>query len=389
MVPSVLLWLSWMAVVAPGELPTFRESTIVSGLSMGYQVVLVDLNRDRRLDVLVIDERSDELAWYENPSWDRHVLVSGVPRPINLDGHDLDGDGVPEIALAHQFETDPDRSAGQVLLLTHDKDPRQRWRARPIDRVPTAHRVRWMSVEPGKAPWLLVSPLVGQGVSAPAYAGTTPIYAYRPTGPAVARGEGEWTRTRISSTLTGVVHSVHPVEWTPGHWQLLTASFDGLQRLEPRTDGEWKAVPIHAGNPEPCPRCGASEVKVGVLGTQRFLAAIEPWHGNVVTVFLERPGGWERVVIEDAMVNGHALAVGDLDGDGRDEIVGSFRGKGARVSVYRAQDAAGSAWTRTVIHEGGVAGADCKIADMTGDRRPDIVCSGASTGNVMLFEQRR
>jgi len=182
------------------------------------------------------------------------------------------------------------------------------------------------------------------------------------------------------------VHSIHPVQWTPGRWTLLTASFDGLQRLEPRVDGEWTHVPLHAGNPEPCPRCGTSEVKLGRLGRRRFIAAIEPFHGNQVVVYLEGRRVWERIVLDDAMTNGHALAVGDLDGDGRDEIVASFRGKDVRVSAWSAADRRGTRWTRTILDEGRVAGADCKIADLTGDRRVDVVCSGASTGNVMLFE---
>lgn len=365
--------------IEPPPLPAFREATIVSGLGMGYQLVVADLNRDRRPDVIVVDERSSELAWYENPTWTRHVLVTGVPRVINLDTHDLDGDGIPEIAMAHHFETDPARSVGHVWLLTHGDDPAQPWTSRPIDTVPTAHRVRWMRVEASRAPWLVVAPFAGAGVVAPKYQGHTPIYAYVP---------GAWTRQRISSSLTGIVHSIHPVEWGAGRWQLLTASFDGVLRLVPK-EGEWTHVPIASGNLEPCPRCGTSEIKPGRLGARRFLATIEPFHGNIVAVYLERPSGWERLVIEAGMTNGHALAVADLDGDGQDEIVASHRGKDVRVSAYRASDATGTSWTRTVLNQGGVAGADCKIADLTGDGRPDIVCSGASTGNVVLFEQVR
>lgn len=365
--------------LASAQTPDFRPATIVSGLTTGYQVVLTDLTRDGRPDVIVVDERSDVLAWYESPTWERRVLAVGVPRPINLAPYDLDDDGVPEIALAHDFAQRPDRSVGQVLLLRHAGDPRQPWRAEPIDRVPTAHRVRWLPRAAGESPRLIVSPLAGDGVVAPAYDGVTPIFAYEP---------GIWTRTRVLGTLRGIVHGVEPVEWAPGDWQVLTASFDGVHRLEPRATGEWTAVRLHAGNAEPCPRCGASDVKLGRLGARRFIATIEPWHGSQVVVYLEGTAGWERVVIEDAMVDGHALAVGDLDGDGRDEIVGGFRGKGFRISAYRASDGDGRTWTRTVLDEGGVAGADCRIADLTGDRRADVVCSGASTGNVVLFEQR-
>jgi hypothetical protein len=359
------------------ELPGFRAKNIVTGLKMGYQVVLADLNRDAKLDVIVVDERSTELAWYENPGWQRHVLAAELPRVINLECQDLNGDGIPEIALAHHFETNPDRSQGTVLLLEHHGNPREAWKKRELDRVPTAHRLRWMPVEKGKLPWLLVAPLVGPKSYAPEYADHAPIYAYRP---------GEWKRMTVSSRLRGVLHSIAPVEWKRGDWQLLTASFDGLQRLEPAKRGEWKHVPIGKGSQEPCPLCGSSEVKMGSLGKQRFLATIEPWHGNQVAVYVERGKQWERVVIEEGMINGHALAVADLNGDGRDEIVGGFRGKGFRLSVYQAEDGDGSQWKRTVLDEGGVAGADCKIADMTGDARPDIVCSGASTGNVMLLE---
>ena len=371
-----LLLLSMLADAA--SVPAFRESTIVSGLGMGYQLVLVDLNRDGKLDVIVVDERSTELAWYENPGWQRHLLASEVPRTINLECQDLNGDGIPEIAMAHHFETNPDRSEGNVVLLEHSGDPRQPWTKKEIDRVPTAHRLRWIPVEKGKAPWLLVAPLVGLKSHAPDYADIAPIYAYRP---------GEWKRMTVSNELHGILHSVAPVEWRrKGDWQLLTASFDGIQRLVPRPKGMWKHVPVGKGTQEPCPRCGSSEVKMGFLGKQRFLATIEPWHGNQASVYLERGSKWERVVIDDGMINGHALAVADLDGDGRDEIVTGFRGKGFRVSVFQADDDSGKQWTRTVINDGGVSGADCKIADMNGDGRPDIACSGASTGNVMLFE---
>ncbi len=353
--------------------PEFRAITAVSGLKMGYQLVLADLNRDGRKDILVIDERSTELAWYENPGWQRHIIASNVPRSINLDCADLDGDGIPEIALAHNFETSPERSIGTVLLLKSGADPREPWTAREIDRVPTAHRVRWIRLGKPAAPVLLVAPLVGERSRPPAdYSDTVPIYAYRP---------GEWRRQVVSNELRGILHSIFPFEWD-GRPQLLTASFDGLSRLEPRDRGPWVKHALAAGDPRPCPQCGSSEVKTGKLGKRRFLAAIEPWHGNQVVVYVDG----RRLVLDDAMTNGHALAAGDLDGDGRDEIVAGFRGKGFRVTAFRAEDTKGERWARRILDEGGVAAADCKIEDLNGDGRPDIACSGASTGNVMVFE---
>lgn len=360
------------------ELPGFRTVTAVSDLKMGYQLVLADLNRDGRKDIIVVDERSTELAWYENPSWTRRVLVGNVPRAINLETLDLDGDGVPEIAMAYQFETNPEKSAGIVLLLKSGADPLQPWSAREIDRLPTAHRVRWIFPNGPKEPLLLVAPLVGLKARAPEYKDHAPIYAYRP---------GEWKRQTVSEELNGILHSIAPVDWKGnGRQQLLTASFDGLRRLEPSKNGPWKVKMIANGDPRPCPQCGSSEVKLGRLGKRRLLAAIEPWHGNQVVAYVEQGKTWQRHVLDDSMVNGHALAVADLDGDGRDEIVAGFRGKGFRVTVFQAEDALGGKWRRHILDEGGVAAADCKIDDLTGDGRLDIVCSGASTGNVVIFE---
>lgn len=131
--------------------------------------------------------------------------------------------------------------------------------------------------------------------------------------------------------------------------------------------------------------CGSSEVRLGHLGPQRILAAIEPWHGNQVVVYLPQGEQWKRVVIEDKMDNGHALAMGDLDGDGRDEIVSGFRGKSCQLSIYQAEDTQGEHWRKTVLDNGGIAAADCVIEDFNGDGNPDIACIGASTSNVKLY----
>ena len=91
-------------------------------------------------------------------------------------------------------------------------------------------------------------------------------------------------------------------------------------------------------------------------------------------------------MLEDTMDNGHALGVGDLDGDGRDEIVWGFRGPGFKLSVFQATDARGERWKKTVLDDGGIAAADCIIEDFTGDGQPDIIAIGASTHNLKLYE---
>jgi len=86
------------------------------------QVVAVDLNRDRRPDLVALGSQMPELVWYENPTWERHVITTGAPRMINADAADTDGDGIPEIALAYEFSKGyyarvSDRMYGRVARL--------------------------------------------------------------------------------------------------------------------------------------------------------------------------------------------------------------------------------------------------------------------------------
>jgi len=365
--------LSLVALLA-AALPPWQETTVTNAVKMGYQLVAADLNRDGKPDLIVVDERGTELAWYENPTWDRHVLVGDVPRTINLDVYDYDGDGIPEIAMGYHFETTPEKSVGNVVILKSGPDPRQPWTAREIDRVPTVHRLRWIDLAGDGKKVLLVAPMIGLKAKPPEYADQVPVYLYRP---------GEWKRELYTDQTRGILHSITPVHWKGRGEQLMTADFLGI-----RVFLKGRPVEIAKGDTRPCPQCGSSEIKIGRLGKRRFIAAIEPWHGNQVVVYTEHQRLWKRLVIEDAMINGHALAVADLDGDGRDEIVAGFRGKGFQLYIFTSDDKAGSHWTRHVLDAGGMAAADCKIADFHGAGRPAIACSGASTSNVKLYSPR-
>jgi hypothetical protein len=328
----------------------FREHTITDSLKSGYQVVIADMNGDGKPDIIAVDQGSSELAWYENPGWQRHVIASNLPRPINAATADIDGDGMPAIAILYEFDMDPAKSAGVVALL-HGRS----WTLREIDRVPTAHRVRWMNI--GGKPAMIMAPLAGAAAKPPLYDAPVSIYLYRPP---------DWKRELVTDQLHGVLHGIHP-----NGDELLTASFLGIRSFRA---GKWDSTQISRGDPAPCPKCGSSDVATG----NGFIAAIEPWHGNQVVVYRKA----ERAVIDSSLDDGHALAVADLDGDGKDEIIAGFRGKGHAVYMYSAD---GTGWKRSTI-DPNIAVANCAIHDMNGDGKPDIICIGSSTHNIKWYE---
>ncbi len=200
----LVLYCLLAAVLSGADLPRWREITLPASLKMGYQLVIADLNRDGLPDLIVVDERGTELAWLENPSWERHVIVRDVPRTINLDVYDYDGCGIPEIAMGHNFETVPEKSIGNVLILKSGQDPRKLWTAREIDRIPTVHRLRWIDLAGDGKKVLLVAPMIGPKAVPPDYADNVPVYLYRP---------GEWKRELLTNLPRGILHSITPVHW--------------------------------------------------------------------------------------------------------------------------------------------------------------------------------
>ena len=356
----------------------FVEHSLASDLKGGYQVVAADLNRDGRLDLIALASGLPELLWFENPgtadgAWQRHVIAGNLKKMINCAVYDIDGDGIPEIALATEFANEASKSIGIVSILTHNGDPKQPWTVKEIDRLTTSHRLRWADIDGSGKKVLINAPLTGANASAPDYRDHVPLVLYRP---------GEWKRELISDANEGVQHGIYVTKWDKGKKDvLLTASFSGLDLYQWQS-GLWKRTDLAKGNPAPWPKSGSSDVAVGHLGKSRYLAAIEPWHGSEVAIY--SPKG-ERSVIDDTLVDGHTIITADLDRDGSDEVIAGFRGKGRSVYFYRYQ--AGK-WVRSVLDDGGIAAAACATADLNGDGKPDVACIGSATSNLKWYENQ-
>jgi hypothetical protein len=128
-------------------------------------------------------------------------------------------------------------------------------------------------------------------------------------------------------------------------------------------------------------------VAVGKLDAGRFIAAIEPWHGNQVAVYRQQAAApWQRRIIDDSLVDGHTIWTADLNGDGNDEIIAGFRGGHRSVFVYYADDAKGERWSKRVLDDGGISAAACAAADLNGDGRLDVACIGSATANLKWYE---
>jgi len=350
--------------VAGAQPARFEEHTIATGLRGGYQVVVADLNHDGKPDLIALASGMPELVWYENPNWERHVIAGGLRRMINCAAVPVAGDPIPEIVIASEFSNNAKDSLGVVSVLHHNGDPRQPWSIREIDRLPTSHRLRVARV--GGETVVVNAPLTAADATPTDYRGRTPLVYYRP---------GEWKRRVISEENDGLVHGI----WIDGD-RILTAGFEGIHEFRPTGDGRWTRTELAKGHPAPWPKSGSSDIAFGRLAGERFLAAIEPWHGNEVVVYETKT--WKRTVIDDSLVDGHTILTADLNRDGSDEIVAGFRGGNHSVYIYYRE---GDRWTRVPLDSGGMAAASCAAADLDADGRADLVCIGSATANLKWY----
>ncbi len=370
--------------------PVFAKHTIDSTFENGYQVSVADMDGDGMKDVVALSTAPSQLVWYRNPGWQRYTVTTQTKLNIDMAPYDVDGDGDQDLALASEFDLNNSTTGGTVEWLEHPDDPatQQEWTRHPIGAIPTAHRVRWADLDGDGKGELVVLPIIGVGAKAPDHTTGVRFVAYRvPANPK----EEAWPTIELDNALT-TAHGMAIVRWDDNACDdILTASFDGIHLF--RYESAAQAISkkrFGSGNRMDQPKQGASEAGMGALKPTgaRFLAAIEPWHGNEVVVYnavrmVEDP--WRRSVIDNSFNDGHGLAIADLDQDGADEIVAGYRGAPYGLYVYR-HAAETEAWERAPVDEGGVAVSGIVIADLNKDGRADIIVGGAATNNVVWYE---
>ncbi len=365
--------------------PSFKEQVLDANISIGYGLALGDVDGDKKIDILLADKK--QFVWYRNGDWKKFVLAENLTQFDNvcIAAKDIDGDGKVEIAVGAQWnpgETSNAEQSGAVFYLVRPEDPTQLWKPFRLPHEPTVHRMKWIQSFSGEY-FLMVLPLHGRGNTGGNGAGVN-LLAYR----VPKNVETDWPVFLKDSSLH-LTHNFHHESTrnkkTSG---IYIASKEGIRFISDEIPSKtWRNAELVPGMSN-----SAGEVKMGRLNkNEKFITAVEPMHGNQLALYhLENK--FPRVLLDSNIKEGHALGTADFLGTGTDQVVLGWRLPNANGDVglrmYIPSATNSQEWSKVWIDQNGMACEDLQVGDLNGDGKPDIVAAGRATKNLKIYWNR-
>ncbi|MBK8094201.1 MAG: hypothetical protein IPK32_20100 [Verrucomicrobiaceae bacterium] len=382
-----------LTALTQAQTPSFKEQLIDAEVGIGYGLAVADVNGDARNDILLAD--SHIIVWYENPTWKKHIIAEKLTEKdhVCIAARDINGDGKCEIAVGAGWTPSDTTGSGAVFYLIAPTDRTQRWEPVKLTHEPTTHRMKWVRNRSGRYD-LVVVPLHGRGNDKNGEGTGVQTLAYHmPDDP-----KQEWRTTLVQGTM----HKAHNLDIIPAPAaeaeSLLICGREGVVRLD-QTDNGWREQWITQHPKDSTELLGAGEVRYGAFsGGQPYVVTIEPMHGDKLVQYTPPPDGpkngpWQRRVLSDQLVDGHAIATHDLLGLNNRQIIVGWRaqqkiGKVAMKLFWTTKED-GNGWQEAFLDDGGMACEDAVCTDLDGDRDLEVIAAGRRSKNVKIYWNQR
>jgi hypothetical protein len=407
---------------------TWTAYQFASGYDGGsYTAAIGDLNGDGRLDIVVSEQHSrSELAWYVGPTdprqggWIKYKLDGDIgAHKLNI--ADLNNDGLADLVvglelaelrlyvnnggLAPTFSRKTVNSTGchnaRVSDVTGDgladilcanylnNPPVELWINQPPSTL-ALNRWQYINIDSTREKLNTGYAAFGLAFGDIDRDGRTDIvsgkYFYRNPG-----GDLTAAWTRVTFPVDADAMLVMDVD---GDAQLdvIAQALPSVYWLKPNADGSQWTAQVVATLP------ATSHVN----GQGYRLARIVPSTSKQQIVFTVGDGTWYVQVPDDPKAGVWAsvriasgtsedlLAVGDIDGDGFDDVVASDGTTGKTIYWYQNPGNGGTNWIRRNVGDVTDWADRAELVDVNGDGRPDIIVSaenGSASGAVTSWFQ--
>jgi hypothetical protein len=312
--------------------------------------LIADLNGDGRNDVIIGCKNGDaNLFWYENPSWVRHDMASAPQLEAGGVLLDVNGDGRVDVVVGQEWV------GHELYWFECPPDPTGRWPKHVIeDRLQKYHDQAVGDVDGDGEPEIVALSQVS-GVL---------VYYDIPPDPYAS----PWPRECCHVVAEGMQDEEGlAIVDLDGDGQAEIIAGPSIFRREAGSD-RWRREPFAQGYV--MTRVAVADMD-GDGELEIVLCEGESNPGRLSVC--SRPG-WEPRVLRGDLFHPHSLEIADFDGDGRPDIFVGEMGLGQnpdpKLIVFANR---GGGEFEEVVIERGIPTHEAKVGDINGDGRPDIV----------------
>ncbi|TWT86338.1 FG-GAP repeat protein [Neorhodopirellula pilleata] len=375
-VAVILCILTASTQLEAGEPPVAWTKHVVTQGHHCNTAVYLDINRDRRMDVIASFD--GKVSLFVAPEFEHEIVLHHFENRRGACIHsavlDVDDDGDMDwagaIANEHPFwlENPGNETSGP-------------WRARPIDHEVTGiHCLLATDIDnDGKDDLIINNFEPEQGI------GDSIAWLSVPEG--VKSGE-PWTRHVFADRdARGGSHYMGAADTNGDGWKEIAVGAKGA----PFADGNWFAFWTHPGSNSmtgpwkkttiAVEQPGATNMTAADINGDRKMDWVATRGHGVGVIWFENPD-WSMHRIDDEIREPHSLAVADFDADGNVDVATCGYGS-ERVMVY-LNDGRGNFETQTI--DTNQQSYDLRAVDMDGDGDMDLLNAGRATRNVVWYE---
>lgn len=310
---------------------------------------------------------------------------------------DIDQDGDLDFAVGRDWQFTNTKGGGAIGWLEQREKPTGLWRYHHIGQEPTTHRMRFADLDGDQRPELIVAPLKGRGTTSDnlTAAGVRLLSFEIPDAPAQDEWPMDVITDKLhvmhnfwpcdvnddgqTDLLCASFEGVTLLERREDGTWLSSRIGEGNQE-QPNRRGASEVKLGHYASGAPY---------IATIEPWHGHQVVVYSHPEPKEEDAYR-GKWQRHMLDENLKWGHAVWCANLDDDADDELIIGVRDNKDNtwrcgLRIYDPQDEGGGNWKRYLIDPGGVNIEDLAAGDLNGDGKIDIVAVGRQSHNVRIY----